>query len=252
MKDNPPFAYELVDLTAPRLGLIALQSDETIEGDLRRLLPGDVDFMVSRVPSAPEVSARSLAAMEAHLAAAAALFPVAAPFDVVAYGCTSGTAQIGADQVAAQVQTAMRARAVTQPLSSLVAACRHLRLKRLALLSPYVPEVSNQLQAVLRDEGIETPVFGSFEVSTEAQVVRISSASLWDAASRLMQDARVDGLFLSCTNLRALDLIAPLEAQVRKPVLTSNQVLAWHMMQLSGSPSKPDAPGRLFASQGPA
>lgn len=36
----------------PRLGLVVLQSDETIEGDFRRLVPNGADLLVSRVPSA--------------------------------------------------------------------------------------------------------------------------------------------------------------------------------------------------------
>lgn len=241
------FDYEVVELTAPRLGLIALQSDETIEGDLRRLLPREVEFMVSRVPSDVEVTPETLAAMEGHLTTAASLFPVGARFDAMGYGCTSGTAQIGVQRVAERLQAAARIRAVTQPLSSLVAACRHLGLRRIALLSPYVAEVSQRLQGALAAQAIDTPVFGSFDVSSEARVVRISAASIHDAALSLMQGAQVEGLFLSCTNLRTLEVIAPLEARLGKPVLSSNQVLAWHMMRLAGIKAPTDAPGMLFA-----
>ncbi len=242
----PPFPYEVVDLAAPRLGLIALQSDETIEADMRRLLPGDAEFMVSRVPSDAEVSSVTLSAMEAHLSTAASLFPPGVQFDAVGYGCTSGTAQIGAATVAKKIREGAEAAAITEPLSSLVAACAHLGLKRLALLSPYVAQVSSRLQQALTREGIETPVFGSFDVATEATVVRISQASIEAAAEALMQDAEVDGLFLSCTNLRALDVISALEERLGKPVLSSNQVLAWHMMRYAGIEPPSDAPGVLF------
>jgi maleate isomerase len=46
----------------------------------------------------------------------------------------------------------------------------------------------------------------------------------------------VDGLFLSCTNLRTLDVIAPLEEKLKMPVLSSNLVLAWHLSQIAGQP----------------
>ena len=72
------YAYETEDLTAPCVGLIALQSDETIEVDMRRLLPDTAELLVSRVPSAPDVTPETLAAMEGHLGASAALFPAAA------------------------------------------------------------------------------------------------------------------------------------------------------------------------------
>lgn len=213
---------------------------------MRRLLPGDAEFMVSRVPSDAEVSSDTLAAMEAHLSTAASLFPPGVQFDAIGYGCTSGTAQIGAATVAQRIREGAEAAAITEPLSSLVAACAHLGLKRLALLSPYVAQVSGRLQQALTREGIETLVFGSFDVATEATVVRISKASIEAAAEALMQDAEVDGLFLSCTNLRALDVISVLEERLGKPVLSSNQVLAWHMMRHAGIEPPSDAPGMLF------
>ena len=100
----------------------------------------------------------------------------------------------------------------------------------------------------MHEAGIETPVFGSFDVSTEALVVRIDRPSIEAAAVSLMEDGDVDALFISCTNLRALDAIAPLEARLGKPVLTSNQVLAWHMMQSAGTAFPGAAPGALFRS----
>ncbi len=243
-----PFPFETVELSAPRLGLIALQSDETIEADMRRLLPDYAELLVSRVPSNEEVSSDTLAAMEAHLARSAALFPRGAEFDAIGYGCTSGTAQIGAEAVAGEIRAAVSTKAVTEPLSSLVAACEHLRLRRLALLSPYVAQVSEKLRSALGQSDIDTPVFGSFDVAEEATVVRIAPQSIMEAALRLMEDAEVDALFLSCTNLRALDVIAPLEARLQKPVLSSNQVLAWHMMQLSRCTAPKQATGSLFAA----
>ncbi len=133
---------------------------------------------------------------------------------------------------------------MTDPVTALIAACRHLGLRRLALLSPYVAAVSDQLRKVLDAKGIETPVFSTFAEAEEAKVVRIASAAIIDAARDLCADADVDGLFLSCTNLRTLPVIAPLEAELGLPVLSSNVVLAWHMSQLSGLPAS--GPGRLL------
>ena len=239
--------YTLSEPKGARVGLIVLQSDETIESDMRRLLPQDVQFMVSRVPSDAEVSCDTLASMETHLSTAAGLFPGGLTFDVVGYGCTSGTAQIGANNVSARIRDSLDARAVTQPLSSLLAACKHLGLKRLALLSPYVATVSETLRVALSQDGITTDVVGSFNVATESAVVRIDPACVETAAMTLMKDAEVDGLFLSCTNLRALDVIERLEARLDLPVLSSNQVLAWHMLTLAGECAPQTAPGRLFA-----
>ena len=248
--DSMSFAYTASGERAPQLGLIALQSDETVEQDMRRLLPMSVELLVTRVPSALEVTPDTLATMELHLTGAAALFPRSARFAAVAYGCTSGTAQIGAGRVADLIGDGTVTQAVTQPVSSLIAACEALGLRRLALLSPYVAPVSDRLRAVLAEAGIETPRVGTFDESLEERVARIPAASIIEAATALMQGARVDGLFLSCTNLRTLDVIAPLEDRLGVPVLSSNLVLAWHLLGHARMPAAPGAPGRLF--RGPA
>lgn len=217
------------------IGIVVLQTDETLENDLHRLLPADkITLHATRIPSRSEVSCDTLATMKANLPAAASLFPPAAQFDAVGYGCTSGTAVIGPENIASLIQSNCTTKNVTEPLSALIAACQKLNLKNIAFLSPYVEEVSIALRDKLRDSGINTPVFGSFNEGEEEKVVRIDKQSIIDAAIALGTDSSVDAVFLSCTNLRTLDAIAEIEAKISKPVLSSNQALAWHLCKLAG------------------
>ena len=83
----------------PKMGLIVLQNDYTLEDDARHLLTSDgVSLHVTRIKCAAEVSAASLKAMEGHVTEAAELFPEHADFGAVGYGCTSAAAIIGADR----------------------------------------------------------------------------------------------------------------------------------------------------------
>jgi len=227
------YSYTLAPNDGPPVGLIVLQTDETIERDMRRLL-GDAPLYVTRVPSAPVVTSETLQQMANEISGAASLLPQAAEFSAIGYGCTSGTAQIGPNQISDLVKAGTATKGVTEPVSALIAACNHLGIKRLAFLSPYIAEVSGRLRNVLADADVQTPVFGSFAEEVEEKVVRIDGASIINAARDLCADARVDGLFLSCTNLRTLDVIVPLEAELDIPVLSSNLVLGWHMAQLAG------------------
>ncbi len=233
-------SYQLDPATPARLGLVVLQTDEQLETDFRALLPGRTPLYVSRVPSAPEVSPETLQSMAAHLTQSAALLPAAREFDVVGYGCTSGTAQIGTDQIAELVGAGTRTRNVTEPVSALVAACAHLGIGQLAFLSPYVENVSGRLRAVLAGNGIQTPNFATFDEAEEARVARISPDSIVEAGIALMAQAdeapgaRPDALFLSCTNLRGVEAGPRIARATGRPVLSSNLVLAWHMCRLAG------------------
>ncbi len=234
------------DPVVPAMGLIVLQSDETIEQDFRRIFGAGPLIYVTRVPTATQVTRDTLQQMAETLPAAASLFAQPTQFSVVGYGCTSGTAQIGSDNIARLVREGCTTPEVTQPVSGLLAACGALNIKRLGFLSPYVEDVSAHLVNVLEANGVACPVFGSFDEACETVVAHISVQSTFDAAVALAAKGGIDALFLSCTNLRTLDIIEQLEAETGLPVLSSNQVLAWHMAQISGT-DLTDVPfGRLF------
>lgn len=228
-----------------QLGLIVLQADERIEADMRRLLPDHVETFVSRVPSGAHVTLASLAAMEAELARAASLFPGAARLRAVGYGCTSGSAQIGVGPVAQAVKAGIATAEVTEPVSAVIAACKELGVRRIGLLSPYIASVSARLAEVLNTAGIEITAFASFDESEEWRVARIAPASIAAAAVDLAGQAQMDALFMSCTNLQTLDIIADVEAKLGIPVLSSNQVLAWHLLRLAGVAVPDGFPGSL-------
>lgn len=226
--------YTTHDPRPLQMGLIVLQADETIEADMRRLLPETVELLVSRVPSGTEVTPQSLARMEGALATSAGLFPRGAALSVVGYGCTSGTAQIGAAKVAAAIQSGVTTPHVTDPATALITACRTLGVTQIGLLSPYIASVSARLIALLDAAGITVAAFGSFDEAEEAKVVRIDTGSVTAAADAVLAQAPCEALFMSCTNLRTLGTIAAVEACHGVPVLTSNQVLAWDMLRLAG------------------
>ncbi len=229
------FSYEFGHHARISLGLVALQSDETIEHDARRLLTQPAELLVSRIASDSEVTTETLSAMESHLTAAASLFPKGVKLDAVGYGCTSGTSVIGADKIRDLIMSGADTQIVTEPVSALIAACKELGLSNLIFLSPYIEEVSVHLRQVLREAGIETPVFGSFSEASEAAVSRISDRSIIAAVHALATSStKADAVFLSCTNLRTLDVIPTLEKTLKIPVLSSNLVLLWHLHKSAG------------------
>ncbi|MEJ6398548.1 maleate cis-trans isomerase family protein [Yoonia sp. 208BN28-4] len=237
--------YTLIDASAPAIGLIVLQADETLERDMRQMLPDDTPYLVSRIASAPAVSSAALRDMEGRLTSAAALFPEGKRLSAVGYGCTSAVAEIGADRVGALISKGTDTAAVTDPVTALIAACRHLGLTRIGLISPYVASVSDRLRDVLDAAGIKVMAFDSFDEPLEAHVARIAPDAISDAACAMGSRPDCDAVFLSCTNLRTFDVIAAIEAKIAKPVLSSNQVLGWHLCQLAGVPIHQETLGRL-------
>ena len=234
-----------------QLGLIVLQSDETLEYELRKILPEDgVALYTARIPSAQQVSSDSLATMAASLKNTAALLPPELQYKVVGYGCTSGTAVIGAEAVADQVKAGCHTADVTEPLTALISACHEKGVRRLAILSPYVEDVSATLRQRLRNAGIETPQFGSFNESNETAVAHISADSVATGATALFQRGGCEAIFISCTNLQTLDVITEIEKQCNCPVWSSNLVLGWHMLKTAGLKARSPEKGTLLHDVG--
>ncbi|MEO9517600.1 MAG: Asp/Glu racemase [Paracoccaceae bacterium] len=236
------FEYTLQQDNRAQVGLIVLQADETVEDDFRTLLPASLNLLVNRVPSGLDVSPETLRETTGHLTQAARLFPQGLSMDAVGFACTSASAQIGNDAVTDIVRRGTETDHVTNPLFALIATCKILNIKRLALLSPYIESVSDQLRSALKNAGIATPVFGTFAEAEEARVARISATSIEHATRTLCHDASVDGVFLSCTNLRTLPVLKSLGADLQLPVLSSNLVLAWHLWHLAQPETAPQTP----------
>ena len=230
-----------------RIGLIVLATDHTIEHEFRRIYRLDgVALYESRIPNAAEVNAATLAEMERGMAAAAAVILPETKLDVVAYGCTSGTVVIGEERVFARIREARPGVACTTPITAGIAGLKKLGAKRIALLTPYVDEVNQMFRRHVEGQGIEVPVMGSFNHGNDNEVARISQASIKAAVRELAREPGVDGVFVSCTSLRVADIAEELEAELGKPVTSSNHALAWHCLRLAGVNDSLPGLGRLF------
>lgn len=243
-----PFTSDSGPGTRATLGLVVLKTDETIEGDFRAFVPTDgVALYNSRIPFEPTVTAETLARMEHDLSESVGLFPESAPFDVIGYGCTSGSAVIGENRIAERIQAVFPNAKPTNPLSATKAALSAVGAKRIAVVTPYVAEVSETLRLRLAEAGFETCALASFEQIEDAAVARITPESICDALVSTASEANVDAVFASCTSLRTADVICKAEEKLGIPVISSNQALAWHMMRLAGLKDAPAALGRLGA-----
>lgn len=234
--------------TSATLGAIVLETDETLEPELARMMRLDgVALYHSRIPMVTDIKPETLARMLHDLPGAARLFPRALEFDVIGYGCTSGATVIGSKQVARAVQTVFPNAQVTDPLAAIIAAGRAFGARRLGFVTPYVPELSRGMRQALGDAGFEIAAFGSFDEGDDRVVARISEGSIMAAAERVAAIAPVDAIVIACTNLRCLRIIPEIEARIGIPVISSNQALGWHMLRLSGLRDAMPGLGRLFS-----
>jgi maleate isomerase len=233
-----------------RVGLLVLESDQTMEWEFRDLthLPG-VSIYHARLENAVTVTPDTLAAMEQQLPVAARLLPDYLGLKAIGYGCTSGATIIGEDRVAEVIDSVHPGVPSTNPLTAAKAAFSTLGVSRLGLLTPYTPDVTEAMQARFDAAGISVQVVGSFYECSDEVVGRIDAASILKGAISVGSSPDVDGVFISCTSLRAVSVIPEAEQALNKPVTASNHVLAWHLLRLAGIPDTNPNAGLLFEKQ---
>jgi maleate isomerase len=229
------------------IGLLALASDGVIECELRAFLELDgVAVFVSRIQPIPDTTPESLRMMEHDLADATKRLLPGKPLDVVAFGCTSGAMAIGSERVASKINSIRQGTPVTDPFSASLKALAHLGARRIALLTPYVDSVNIMVDAYLAEQGLCVVERGSFKQTFET-INRISEGDVARAGIEL-GSRDVDALFISCTGLRCSAVLETIEHAIGKPVVTSNQALAWDSLRLAGIDERVSGRGRLLAA----
>ena len=227
------------------IGLLVLQSDQTIEDEFRAVLPSGVALYQARLKSPKEITPKTLLTMEGDISKTVSLLPDI-KFDVIGFGCTSGALIIGENRVAEHVHEVKSDVAVTDPVTATLAAFKALDAKRIALLTPYIAEINHSLRNSLIERGLSIPIMGSFNEPDDYSVAKITAASIASAVLSLGASADCDAVFVSCTNLRVARIVQRIEDQIGKPVTSSNHALAWHMLRLAGFKEAMPGYGRLF------
>ncbi|NKB28460.1 MAG: Asp/Glu racemase [Rhodobacteraceae bacterium] len=230
-----------------KIGLLVLESDHTMEWEFRALtdLPG-VAVYHARLANDVTVTPDTLARMADEIPIAAGLLPDYLGLNAIGYGCTSASTIIGENRVAEIIAGVHPGIPSTNPLTAAKAALAALGVKRLGLLTPYTPEVTTAMQAKFIAAGFPVTLVGSFYENSDAVVGRIDQASILEATKAVGRSDDVDGVFVSCTSLRASGIIAEAEQALGKPVTASNHALAWHLLRLAGIEDEIASAGRLF------
>lgn len=234
------------------VGLILLATDQTIEHELPRLAGGEgVAFYASRTPMPLTITTDTLRGMEKDITVCASMILPGVPLDVVAFCCTSGAIVIGEQTVRELVWAVRPEVSVTTPITAARAAMEALGVTAPVVVTPYGACINDEIRRYLAAAGYRVAAFETFDQEDDSIIARISADSIRAAVRTAVARAeRPDGVFISCTNLRTLPDIAALERELGLPVLSSNQVLAWHIRRLAGLPvDRPDL-GRIFSGVG--
>lgn len=233
--------------TLGQVGLIALATDFNIESDLRRMYPQGVELFTSRVLNVNPLTIENLRTMAPKVSSVAATLLPGTHLDAIIYGCTSGTAAIGPQEIQNLIQKSCPGVPVINPLDAACSAFEHNKAKRISILTPYTESVNAELANNFSKKGYEIINISGFGYEDDTAMTFITPEDIKDAAiDACSPDA--DLLFISCTSLRASFVIQEIETHIQKPVVSSNQALAWKTLQHLGYQQAVHNFGELLAT----
>jgi maleate isomerase len=172
------------------------------------------------------------------------------PMDVIGHASTTSAYVIGFDAELAMVARLAESTAlpVAATCASAVHALRLLDVERVALIGApwFVPEYNELGTAYFAGQGFHVISSQSAELSRHPD--EIGPAAVRDWTARHVDDA-AEAVFIGGNGFRATAAIDALEAELGRPVLTSNQVLLWQLLAQVDGEVKINGYGRLFAHQ---
>ncbi len=245
---NLPFETDAGIAERAAIGVIVLASDYTLEFEFRQIfdLPG-VGLYQSRIYNDNTITPETLKAMGPRITQASEVILPGYPLDVVAFGCTSASIVLGEEQIFKQIRKVRPSAKCTTPITAAFAAFKAFGAKNIGVLTPYRADVNSLVKTYIEKAGFPVPVFGSFNEEDDPTVARISTASIKAAMLEVGGHAEVDAVFVSCTSLRLARIAAEIEAELGKPVTSSNHAMAWHCLRLAGVDDRLPEFGRLFS-----
>jgi len=232
--------------TTPKVGLLALSTDLTIESDFQSIcqkLP--LDLFVNRIHNENPLTKENLLKMHEQIESVTEKILPGQKINTVAYGCTSGTIAIGEDKVKEKVQLAKPDCYVTTPITSAIKAFKKMNLKKIALFTPYPESVNKTILEYFNKKNINIVSFGTFNIDLDEDIASVDPKHLLETLIKLdINDA--DALFVSCTALPALEILDQVEKKINKIVLSSNQTLIWDTLRSIGYKSPVEGYGKLL------
>lgn len=212
-----------------RLGLITPSVNTTTEPELQAHVPDGTSVHSSRVWLQSGTTDELETVLDGLELSSTLL--ASADVDVIVFGCTSGSFFKG-DEIEARISDCTDGPAVTTA-TSIRRALDVLDAERVSISTPYTDELNEREAAFMEHDG--------------RRVVNIDGLGIEDGLEMAVQSPQrayrqavgahrpnADVHLISCANYRTFEIIEPLETDLGKPVVTSNQVVLWDALEKAG------------------
>ena len=215
-----------------RLGMLLPSVNRAAEPEVTALLPDGVSLHTTRLKFIGSSGEELLAVTEKVEEGSALLND--AGVDLIVFHCTSVSTfdvNTGASLKARIENTTCKQATATS--EALVAAFRTLGAQKIVLVTPYIKAINEREIAFLAHHQITVVRDAGMEIF-EGSKMGLAEPCEWYRFALANRHENADAYLLSCTAIRTAPIIAALESDLGKPVVTSNQAMVWHCLRKMG------------------
>lgn len=233
-----------------RLGLLVPSSDSVTEMDFKTYLPREVSFHTARLSHSDSTKRGSATLDEIcdGIEPAAPTLVQVSP-EVIVFACTSGSFHRGEGwdrEVQKRITDSSGVPAIVTGIA-VADALRALQARRIFMVTPY-PEEINQLEiAYFARHDVQIVDYTYFHCEKSRDVSDILPETI---LARILEHgqaiAKCDALFISCTGLRGMEVIAKVEEEIGVGVVSSNSANIFAALRFMGIDTSAIPAGRLF------
>jgi len=232
-----------------RIGLIVPPTNTANEAEWHSMAPTGVSIHSARMPLHTDTKSDAGIAALYNDIEKFALDLGQAEVDVVVYGCTAGSMVTPVESLARFITEKTDCKALTTA-QSIVEALQALQVVNIAVATPYFDAMNQHEKHFLDDNGFNVVSmqglgFGEAGVADFRNICRVTPDKVAELARRV-DHADAEAVLLTCTDLSTLSVINSLEAELNKPVISSNSATFWSALRLCGINDTVDAGGTLF------
>ena len=122
-----------------------------------------------------------------------------------------------------------------------------MNVKKVSIFTPYSQKLNNYVVDYFKKENFIVTSNSYFDILYDNDIAKVDPDYLFEVITK-MDLGEAEAVFLSCTNLPALNIVDKLEKKLNKIVLSSNQVLIWDTLQNIKRTEQVNGFGKLFMS----
>ena len=216
-----------------RIGLMIPSTVTTMDQEFNRLVPEGVSVHVTRLYHTSS-SLEGLASLYDNIGRAAEELATA-HVDIIVFGCTSGGLIKGKsyeEDIRNKIAKASNNTPAVTVIGSVIDALNTLKLKKLIIATPYIPEVYETEKIFMENMGFKVLDIRGLNIEDSASISYEQPSSSYKLAKRLFLDnPGAEGIFISCTNFRTMEIIDMLEKDTGLPVVTGVQATLWNCLR---------------------